>query len=425
MKAFIVVIILATIIGGFVGGELSDHTFLLTGALIGGVGVATVLLGLGAFFSWQDERKKQRRGNLPPEVRNVFGHMLGSGLQRQNATSKKNASPAGTPSPKAGNSHEAFKQTIASLVSVQLLPKYSDPRQAFSSIMTNKRAAGYLFGLHDALLQERGLRNEMAAANKLMEESYQTLFGNQSGYLLFSMSRNNQDDTEFHEGRMEGGEELVSFIENMMLPLGLGRMLVLGSGQRTRTEQVDSQQGFGGQRDFNHLAFEIEKLFRRVIKESATSDFITETVTKDHIDTAISLFTYGLIVMKRAAESPAFIDTQEHTNFFSMVENHMTKNRVEVTADLFRGIPSIPGGPKPVPDAKAIRRNVQEELHAALHAVADGSMLRDMASAKSNLLQAYIAAVAFSKAQKQKDAIFEVMSDLADDYLRSDSLSAR
>ena len=33
MKAFIIVIIVSAIIGGFVGGELTDRTFLLTGAV--------------------------------------------------------------------------------------------------------------------------------------------------------------------------------------------------------------------------------------------------------------------------------------------------------------------------------------------------------------------------------------------------------
>ena len=45
MKIFVNVILAATIIGGFVGGELMGRTFSLTGAVIGGVGLAAVLLG--------------------------------------------------------------------------------------------------------------------------------------------------------------------------------------------------------------------------------------------------------------------------------------------------------------------------------------------------------------------------------------------
>ncbi len=58
MKAFIIVIIVSAIIGGFVGGELTDRTFLLTGAVIGALGVGGALFGLGWFFTKQDAKKR-------------------------------------------------------------------------------------------------------------------------------------------------------------------------------------------------------------------------------------------------------------------------------------------------------------------------------------------------------------------------------
>ncbi len=58
MKAFIIVIIVSAIIGGFVGGELTDRTFLLTGAVIGALGVGGTLFGLGWFFTKQDAKKR-------------------------------------------------------------------------------------------------------------------------------------------------------------------------------------------------------------------------------------------------------------------------------------------------------------------------------------------------------------------------------
>ena len=58
MKAFIIVIIVSAIIGGFVGGELADRTFLLTGAVIGALGVGGTLFGLGWFFTRQDAKKR-------------------------------------------------------------------------------------------------------------------------------------------------------------------------------------------------------------------------------------------------------------------------------------------------------------------------------------------------------------------------------
>ncbi|MDT7523446.1 hypothetical protein RAE21_13705 [Rhodoferax sp. TBRC 17198] len=51
MKAFVIVVIVSAIIGGFVGGELTDRTFLLTGAVIGALGVGGTIFGLGWFFT--------------------------------------------------------------------------------------------------------------------------------------------------------------------------------------------------------------------------------------------------------------------------------------------------------------------------------------------------------------------------------------
>jgi hypothetical protein len=73
MRLFILVIVAAAVIGGFVGGELMGMTFSLTGAVVGGLGLAAVLLGLGAYFHAQEERKKAA---LTPEILAVFGRML-------------------------------------------------------------------------------------------------------------------------------------------------------------------------------------------------------------------------------------------------------------------------------------------------------------------------------------------------------------
>ncbi len=90
MKIFIAVIIAATIIGGFVGAEFMNNIFSITGAVIGGVGTAAILLGLGAFFDAQEKRKKEKE--LPPEMRKVFDRMLG----QQSPTRTKRASQSTT-----------------------------------------------------------------------------------------------------------------------------------------------------------------------------------------------------------------------------------------------------------------------------------------------------------------------------------------
>ena len=76
MKIFLIVIVIAALIGGFVGGGYIDKTFSPLGAVVGCVGLSVVLLGLGAFFAAQDKRKKKKE--LPPEIRDVFDRMVGS-----------------------------------------------------------------------------------------------------------------------------------------------------------------------------------------------------------------------------------------------------------------------------------------------------------------------------------------------------------
>lgn len=76
LRVFGWVLAAATVIGGFVGGELSDRLFSLLGAVVGGVGTAAILLGLGAYF---DAQERKRRGPpLSPEMRAVFDRMLGA-----------------------------------------------------------------------------------------------------------------------------------------------------------------------------------------------------------------------------------------------------------------------------------------------------------------------------------------------------------
>ena len=123
-----------------------------------------------------------------------------------------------------------FHSTVAQLLTLQLLPSYSSPKEAFGALMTSKPAAGYVFGFHDALLQSLGLRdpsNKEHAAS-LIQSSYQSIFGQQAGYALYSMSLAFQNDPVFSKGRMNGGNEVAEFIDNRVPPLGLGRILVLG-----------------------------------------------------------------------------------------------------------------------------------------------------------------------------------------------------
>lgn len=74
MKIFVLVLIAAAVIGGFIGGEISGETFTVWGAAAGSVGTFAALMGLGAFFSHQ-EKKKDAEVKLTPEMRDVFARM--------------------------------------------------------------------------------------------------------------------------------------------------------------------------------------------------------------------------------------------------------------------------------------------------------------------------------------------------------------
>lgn len=82
MRVFVIVIIFSAILGGLIAGELTDNEFIVTGAVAGGLGVAAVIFGLGAFFSAQDERRKSGSTVITPELRAVFDRMLGEAKEQ-------------------------------------------------------------------------------------------------------------------------------------------------------------------------------------------------------------------------------------------------------------------------------------------------------------------------------------------------------
>lgn len=133
---------------------------------------------------------------------------------------------------------------IGKLLSVQLIPTNerlpdfqgedafspNELRDAFSSLMANRLAAGYVFGFHDSYLQRMTLidSSDPDAGFRLIKSIYQINFGDQTGLALFNMSINLQDDPTFQKGRQNGGTEIAKFLKLHIPPLGLGRILVLG-----------------------------------------------------------------------------------------------------------------------------------------------------------------------------------------------------
>lgn len=72
MKIFLLVLIVAALVGGFGVGQFTGNMFSILGAAAGGVGTAALLLGLGAYFDHQDRKKPQRDTSLD----HVFDSMI-------------------------------------------------------------------------------------------------------------------------------------------------------------------------------------------------------------------------------------------------------------------------------------------------------------------------------------------------------------
>jgi hypothetical protein len=79
---FSLVLLVASLIGGFVVAEWTDSHFSPTGALLAAILTAATLVGLGALFSRQDQKKRKP---LPPEIKGVFDRMLGGYTQQTQA----------------------------------------------------------------------------------------------------------------------------------------------------------------------------------------------------------------------------------------------------------------------------------------------------------------------------------------------------
>jgi hypothetical protein len=75
MKLFFALIAASALICGFVGGLIFGQVFSVLSAVIGAVGLATVVLGLGAILTGREDRNA--KGKVPPDIRAVFDRMSG------------------------------------------------------------------------------------------------------------------------------------------------------------------------------------------------------------------------------------------------------------------------------------------------------------------------------------------------------------
>jgi hypothetical protein len=121
--------------------------------------------------------------------------------------------------------------TTETLIAVQLSPQYETPYHAFSSIIANKIASGYIFGLHEAFVEQYRLMdiNDPVVGLSVIHNSYANLFGKLAGSTLFEACRYSLKDPAFHMGRISGGYDFIEFMGREIPPLSLATILILGN----------------------------------------------------------------------------------------------------------------------------------------------------------------------------------------------------
>ena len=119
--------------------------------------------------------------------------------------------------------------TIETLIAVQLSPQYETPYHAFSSIIANKIASGYVFGFHEVFVEQYRLMdiNEPVPGLIVIHSSYANLFGKLAGSTLFEACRYSLKDPAFRVGRISGGYDFIEFMGREIAPLSLATILSL------------------------------------------------------------------------------------------------------------------------------------------------------------------------------------------------------
>ena len=95
--------------------------------------------------------------------------------------------------------------------------------------MANKIASGYIFGFHEAFVEQYRLMdiNEPVPGLIVIHNSYSNLFGKLAGSTLFEACRYSLKDPAFRVGRISGGYEFIEFMGREIPPLSLATILSL------------------------------------------------------------------------------------------------------------------------------------------------------------------------------------------------------
>jgi hypothetical protein len=119
-------------------------------------------------------------------------------------------------------------EIIEQLLSAQLMFEHKSIREFFPTLMTNRLAAGYVFGFHDACFQGYRLINATDREAGLFRTSYERIFGEQAAFVLINSSLAWQTDHAFAVGRQRAGEDFEDFSTDGTPTLGLQHIVSLG-----------------------------------------------------------------------------------------------------------------------------------------------------------------------------------------------------
>lgn len=117
-----------------------------------------------------------------------------------------------------------FRWFPVKLKMMLLLAGIGSVEESAFTFLSNKKAAGYLFGWHDAEIQIFRI-SDMNEALGLMHWSYMNIFGKGVGDSLFAQAISLQEDSDFIEGRNIGGKETMECLRPGYVPVALAGII--------------------------------------------------------------------------------------------------------------------------------------------------------------------------------------------------------
>ncbi len=414
MKVFFIVIGVAFILGGLVGGELTDREFLITGAVIGGVSVGVIIFLAGWYLNAKDE-KKRKNSKLTPEIRGVFERMMKS--QHLPNVPEKNKNEKFSNSSQSSAVHQFYESALV-IIQGQIVPKYSNVKQIFSELMVNKEAAGYVFGALDAILQIKNLRQDVNQGAKILESGYKELFGVQAGYALYNHSVSLANDEVFSTSRMEGGQEIFEYFEKGTQPLGLNRKIFFKNNSQAKSV-IPKKPTLDV--DYNKVIVDLHNNFRKFVGVKAPENIVEKLDQRSSIYSAVMPLAYGLILWRKSKNFPAYIDTNQHKILREYIQDRIVKHRVEYAGLMVQRMPKLPGAPVMTPDVEKISLQVNKELTAYFNAVSDGDTLRTDLVVLPNLVQILLSEAPYYRNLENKEEVINNFSDYFNQYAIPDA----